>query len=158
MPDHAIALYFGMAKFDEVLYQDKSGNWVQKAPDIPQAKQDCDDLRACFEKYNIRDEDQVLDLSCNPTLKEVNKAFSVIFQKLKAGKKASKKVNYLVIVFIAGHGVLKDGGQIILLNEFDRLNGYYKTYKIEVQLRWLAKNFPNSYIVGIFACCRQVFN
>ena len=57
VPDHAIALYFGMPKFDEVLYQDKNGDWVQKTPDIPQAKQDCDDLRACFEKYNIRDHD-----------------------------------------------------------------------------------------------------
>ena len=55
-----------------------------------------------------------------------------MFTLLKAGKNASPKVNYLVIVFIAGHGILKDGGQLILLNEFDKLTEYYKTYKIEV--------------------------
>ena len=97
----------------------------------------------------------MFDLSGNPTLKDVTTAFKKIYAKLKAGYNAPKRVNYLVIVFIAGHGVLKDGGQIILLNEFDKFKGYYKDHKTENQLRWLAKNFPNSYIVGIFACCRQ---
>ena len=52
----------------------------------------------------------MFDLSCNPTLKQVNKAFKEVFTRLKAGKNALLKVNYLVIVFIAGHGILKDGG------------------------------------------------
>ena len=89
---------------------------------------------------------------------QVSKVFKEVFSRLKAGKNASPKVNYLVIVFIAGHGILKDGGQLILLNEFNKLAGYYKTYKIEDELRWMSKKFPNSYIVGIFACCRQVYN
>ena len=30
--------------------------------------------------------------------------------------------------------------------------------KVELKLRTLAESFPNSYVVGIFACCRQYFN
>ena len=52
----------------------------------------------------------MFDLSGNPTLKDVTTAFKKIYAKLKAGYNAPKRVNYLVIVFIAGHGVLKDGG------------------------------------------------
>lgn len=30
--------------------------------------------------------------------------------------------------------------------------------KVEAKLRSLAETFPNSYVVGIFACCRQYYN
>ena len=63
-----------------------------------------------------------------------------------------------MIFFFAGHGVLFEGSQAILLNEFDKRSGFYKMKKVEAKLRSLAETFPNSYVVGIFACCRQYYN
>ena len=54
--------------------------------DVPLAKNDCNELRTCLEKYNIKSDDQVYDLSNNPTEKEVLKALSDIRKKLQAGK------------------------------------------------------------------------
>ena len=68
------------------------------------------------------------------------------------------RTNYLLIFFFAGHGVLLEGSQAILLNEYDKRSGFYKLKKVEAKLRSLAETFPNAYVVGIFACCRQYYN
>ena len=70
------------------------------------------------------------------------------------GKEASPSVNYLVIFFFAGHGLLKDGVQTILYNKYNSRTKYYKTLKIEAVIRDWANKFPNLYAIGIFACCR----
>ena len=57
IPDHTLAVYFGMSHFDKVLKEDADGAWYQVMDDIPEAKRDCDDLRACLEKYNIKSEE-----------------------------------------------------------------------------------------------------
>ena len=74
--------------------------------------------------------------------------------KLLEGKEATPQVNYLLIFFFAGHGLLKDGGQAVLYNEFNSRTKYFRTLKIEDVLRDWAFKFPNSYVIGIFACCR----
>ena len=83
--------------------------------------------------------------------------FRTIFTKLMEGNRVDK-TNYLLIFFFAGHGVLLEGSQAILVNEFDKRSGFYKMKKVELKLRTLAESFPNAYVVGIFACCRQYFN
>ena len=62
------------------------------------------------------------------------------------------------IIFLAGHGMILDGNQTILLNEYCSRSEFYELYKIEAHVRTLTRNFKNSYLVVIAACCRQIFN
>ena len=46
----------------------------------------------------------------------------------------------------------------MLYNEFDRTEKFYKRLKAECQLRIMAETFTNSYVIAIFACCRQLYD
>ena len=80
--------------------------------------------------------------------------FNKIRAKLKAGKEKQPRTNYLVVCLFACHGILKDGLQYVVFNEFDKRAQFYKMMKVEFLLTDFASKFPNSYIIGIFACCR----
>ena len=82
IPDHTLAVYFGMSKFDNVLKTKENGKLEQFMGDIPQAYKDCKELRACFEKYNIKSEEQVYDLSEDPTEKKVKETLMKICKKI----------------------------------------------------------------------------
>ena len=84
--------------------------------------------------------------------------FNKIRAKLKAGKEKQPRVNYLVVCLFACHGILKDGMQYVVFNEFDKKAQFYKMMKVEFLLCDFAHKYPNSYIIGIFACCRQLYN
>ena len=58
----------------------------------------------------------------------------------------------------AGHGMIRDGTQYILLNQLDKKAGFYVMHSVELKIRALSKTCLNSYIVAIFACCRQNFS
>ena len=81
-----------------------------------------------------------------------------IIDRIKQGSKKIPKVNYLVIWLFAGHGVLRNGMQTILFNELDKRNGYYKMFNCEAVIRDIAAKYSNSYMITIFACCRQLYN
>ena len=61
------------------------------------------------------------------------------------------------ITFTAGHGMIKDGLQNILLNEFDKLSEFYKLYPIEAKVRMITSMAKNGYLIVIVACCRENF-
>ena len=48
--------------------------------------------------------------------------------------------------------------QCLLYNEYDPRNKFYKILMAEAKLRGWAEIYPNSYIIGIFACCRQLYD
>ena len=77
---------------------------------------------------------------------------------LEEGKSQTPPINYLVMFLFAGHGMIKEGAQVLLYNEFDKKTGFYKMFKAEEIIRNMAAEFDNSYLMGIFACCRQIFN
>ena len=79
-------------------------------------------------------------------------------KRLREGKKARPPENYLVIILFAGHGILKDGMQALLYNEYDQAAGFYKIMKAESKLRVWAEIYPNLYVIGVFACCRQLWD
>ena len=79
-------------------------------------------------------------------------------EMIKEGQESKPPVNYLVIFLFAGHGMIKEGAQVLLYNEFDENTGYYKMFKAEETIRQWAAQFQNSYFMGIFACCRQLYN
>ena len=63
----------------------------------------------------------------------------------------------LALFCYASHGMIQDGRQVILVNEFNQFKGFYKLYGAEENMRTAARTFSNAYIVGIFACCREIF-
>ena len=92
---------------------------------------------------------------------EVKKVFAFsgdIPKRLSEGSKAKPPIKYLVICLFAGHGILKDGQQQILINEYDKKSGFYKLFMAEERLRAYARVYSNCYSVGVFACCRQLYD
>jgi hypothetical protein len=55
------------------------------------------------------------------------------------------------------HGMIQDGRQVILVNEYSKVKGFYQFFGAEENMRISALNFSNAYIVGFFACCREIF-
>ena len=74
--------------------------------------------------------------------------------KLRKGKNSTPPETYLLFLLFACHGVLRDGVQWIVCNEYDKKDKFYGMCNIEIKLRNWAEIYPNAYIVGIFACCR----
>ena len=107
----------------------------------------------CLEKYQIKEED-VIDLSNNPSTKATGDALDALSKDLREGKKSDPAVNYLIVFIFAGHGIIKEGQQVLLYNEFDPETGFYKLFRAEQKMRGWALIYPNLFVIGIFACCR----
>ena len=45
-----------------------------------------------------------------------------------------------------------------MLNETDKLNPLFKLYNAEYRVRDLSSKYKNTYIVGVNACCREIYN
>ena len=58
----------------------------------------------------------------------------------------------------AGHGMLYEGKQVLLTNEFDPKKGFYKKINVEACVRDLTASHPNLYWIAIFACCRELYD
>ena len=78
--------------------------------------------------------------------------FNEVSEKLRKGKEKSPTVKYLIFFLFAGHGVKRNGMQEMAYNEFDKKTCFYRMFKAEAKLRMYAEIYPNSYIIGIFAC------
>ena len=89
--------------------------------------------------------------------REIREKFSQkVIKVIKEGQENGK--NYLVVCMFAGHGILKDGMQTLVLNEFDRKTQFYQLFKAEDLIRQVASVYSkNSYFIAIFACCRELY-
>ena len=152
-PDLTLALYFGMSKFDNVKPNEK--NKTKKFLAIDQAKKDCDDLKACLEHYNIRNPNDIYLLDNDPSKDEYDEKIVEITGRIKECEKAGTKI--LIVTLYAGHGMLKDGMQTLLTNEFDEKKGFYKMILAETWARDWAR-YTNTYVICFFACCRQLYS
>ena len=56
----------------------------------------------------------------------------------------------------AGHGIQRDGEQLLVINEF--FNGFYRFWNTENDIRVMAKKYPNTYSLAIYACCREIYS
>ena len=45
----------------------------------------------------------------------------------------------------------------MVVNEYDKHSKFYKMYSAEAAIRSLAERNSNSYMVTVFACCRQIY-
>ena len=141
-PDRMIVVYFAVTKFDSVGKRDpKTGKFEQYFKvDLPEAKTDCETLRKVLDYYKIDEEqDEVFDLTNNPTEEEFYDVYYKIGKLLSEGKQ--QKINYLTIFLFAGHGILKNGMQNLVLNEYDDDTKFYKLLPAEEKIRLYGVSF-----------------
>ena len=77
---------------------------------------------------------------------------------IKKRLKEDPETNYLIFFVCAGHGMNASGQQVLLINEFKAYNSFYKWIGIEGDIRQIAKDYPNSYTLAFFACCREIYS
>ena len=145
--------FFGGSTFDQVwkLLHGATGRYKQMYADLPGIHND----RKYFEKITTRfgfkshEHISLIDPDMKKSI-EMTKALNLLY-----------KENPLEMIFtllcFATHGMIQDGRQIVLVNQFNSEKGFYRSYGAEQNMRDSAKRFPNAYIVGIFACCREIF-
>ena len=101
-----IAMYFGMSHYDRVLKVNSEGVAVPAIHNNNHAKTNCDDFKRCLKNYGVNDPKDIYDLSFDPTKAATIEVFSKIMNRLTEGRDSPIKVNYLVIFFFVGHGLL----------------------------------------------------
>ena len=88
------------------------------------------------------------------TIRKVREVMNDLIKRFKANP--NKK--FLVMYTLAGHGIHMNGKQYLVLNEFNgnEDGGFYNMSGIEEKIRTLADDYPNSYHIAFFACCREI--
>ena len=157
-PKHRKAVLFAQSKFDAVqMIDSQKFTFRQVYSDLNDVQSDCIKLRQCLVKFEIMDQD-IYDLSDNPTMQQVGKVFDSISKELRESKKKKPADKHLLVFLFAGHGVLRDGMQFLIYNEYNKREGFYQMLSAEAKLRSWAEIYPQTYIIGIFACCRQLYD
>ena len=82
---------------------------------------------------------------------EIRKTYEVERKKIK--QEDAKNILYVHV--FAGHGVLFDGEQCLLVNEYDKRTKFYVKFKAETKIREMAE-YDNTYHITLFACCREL--
>ena len=58
----------------------------------------------------------------------------------------------------ACHGIQMDGRQMVVINAYDKKTTFYKMVPAEHDIRDGANKNKHAFYLGIFACCREIFN
>ena len=51
-----------------------------------------------------------------------------------------------------------EGKQVVVVDEFDKKTTFYKIWAVEHDIRDSSKKMKNTYTIGLFACCREIFS
>ena len=104
---------------------------------------------------DVDEKDRVGEVSelRKPTINEFNKVYREIEDTLKT----EKDTNFVIIQLFACHGIHHKGTQYVALNELDKeIKTFYKLFPAETKTRDFANQFQNTYMISIFACCREL--
>ena len=102
------------------------------------SKKDCNAMRHALEKYEFT---SIISLEVNTQITKVISAVSSIKKRCRE----SPAENFLIVYVLASHGMIVDGQQVVLLNQFDERTRYYKMWSAERDIREIAETFANSY-------------
>ena len=115
-------------------------------------------MKTILDYYKVdMERDIVYNLKNDPSEEEFLEVYGSIVHMLEKAKKARPMENIVIIFLFAGHGILKDGCQTLVLNEFDPNTKFYKLLTVEDKIRTLSNTYPNIYNIAIFACCRELW-
>ena len=88
----------------------------------------------------------------NPTIKQYFKKVADNSKLLKINPNKT----IMILNCFACHGMMIDGRQVILINEYLKAKGFYKSVAAEKDIRDAASKYYNAYYLAIFACCRAI--
>ena len=122
----------------------------------PAVNHDCQLLEEAFQKYGKLEfgPNSEYDLTKNPKRKDIQK----LTNQLRSDLKEWKDKKLLVVYVFACHGIVEGGVQGVIINEYKKSSGYYDIWKVENYIRGKARDYPNSYHIAFFACCRETFD
>ena len=63
----------------------------------------------------------------------------------------------LSIQMFAGHGMIYNGSQVVLTNNFDNRKRFYEFLQVETCIKYNSKRQTNVYYITLFACARENF-
>ena len=120
---------------DEVKWnkEDKYGNMQGYYPfnNLPTTLDDCKAMRKAGLTYGFTDfgPDNMYKQEDNPTFNAWRKVKTNISKRCTQDPERG----YIVLSCFAGHGMLKEGKQVVLTNEFEK--GFYKVLNVEADIR-----------------------
>ena len=122
---------------------------------LKEVYKDTDILIEVLNRFDIGTrQDQMIRLT-DPTDKNV---VNKVRADLKKHAKANPDLKILFFMAFCGHGVQVDGEQVLLINCLNKRTKFFEWWAAEADIRLIAKKFPNTFSVGIFACCRELFS
>ena len=111
-------------------------------------------MKRVLRKFKFTEQENIISLENNPSWEAIKKAII----KLKTRIRTNPDLGFVIFAILAGHGMVDQGSQVVILNEFSQVRNFYRLWIAEADFRSIANKFSNSYVVCCFACCREVFN
>ena len=134
IPDELFSVLFIQKLYDKVYHQTAAGTIKQFHNNLDSVVNDQKEaIRASgFVKANNfgKNDEYILNPDIdknNLTAKELNS----LINKLRLKFKGSADLKHLCFMFFASHGMAYESTQHIVLNEFDKINKFYKLYAAE---------------------------
>ena len=145
--------FIGISKYYAVQKASKRfiNKYVQAYGDLPGIFRDHRYFEMLVTRFGFSS-DEFLSLmepkmkDCINMIKDLNRLF-----------KSNPQMTVFVLFCFACHGMIQDGRQVILVNEYSKAKGFYQFFGAEENMRMASQTFSNAYIVGVFACCREIF-
>ena len=163
VPDKKFGAFIMQGFYHKVKKLNSKGKVVQAYADLLQVLNDEKDGKTVLEFLGITDcgpddawilNKDIMDPDQSITEKQ---AQQMVVKMTKIFKQNPKEM-HLGLFFIAGHGMIHEGTQRLLLNEFDKQRKFYKFFPIEINIRNMTKFQKNSYLIVVMACCREIYS
>ena len=87
-----------------------------------------------------------------------NKQVTPATRETRVAKKNSPVENILTVFLFAGRGMIFEGYQVLLYDEYDPINGFFKKFVAEKKICSWAEIYHNTYILCIISCDRNIHN
>ena len=163
VPDKKFGAFLIQAFYHKVQKLNSKGKVVQTYADLPQVVNDEKDGKTVLEFLDITDYGPDNAWILNKDIEDPDQSITEkqalqMVTKLTKIFKQNPNEMHLGIFFIAGHGMIHEGTQRLLLNEFDKTKKFYKLFPIEIHIRNMTKFQTNSYLIVTMACCREIYS
>ena len=144
-----------MKKIEELQEMVEKGLTVEEGiKALSEVYKDANQLIAALKHYAIgTQEGTLIRLTDIRDKKIINK----VRADLKKLAEANPDRKMLIFYGFAGHGMQLDGEQVVIINQFNKRTGFYEWWAAEADIRLMAKKYSNTFSIGIFACCREIF-
>ena len=153
-PDRRQSLILGNFDYSAIRFMvvDKDGNPKEKGfADLPEVQQDMEVFSSNIQQYGF-DPDFDIVQKTNLSMDAIKKTLAMYSRRIADNSDSNKKT--LTLVYYGGHGMMKDNmSQIVMPDSKKKI----PLYNLESRLRSLGE-LDNSFVIGIFDCCREAYD